>query len=624
MSTGLRFALLGPVRGWRGETELDLGAPQQRAVLALLLLREGETVSLDELVDTLWGDRAPGSARAIARTYLSRLRGVLHSGADEDRVIRSSGGGYAISLGAVGVDWVSFCGLVREAQAMRAGGNPAEAADLLRNALRLWRGTPLGGARGDYIDQERTRLAQHRVAALEERLALELELGQHAEVNEELAAAVAAEPMRERLRELQMIALYRSGRQAEALSAYDGVRRLLATELGIDPGGGLRELHQRILRADPGLAATTRCPVATLPTGRPPAQLPAAPLGFVGREAELAAIENTLRPTGGTPVVAITGLGGMGKSALAVQTAHAMRHRFPDGQIYADLGTSSGRPTAPAAVLGSFLRSFGVPEERLPTSLEERVALWRTVLADQRVLIVLDDASDANQVLPLLPAAPGCAAIVTTWRHLIDLSGVRWFRLDALPRDDALEMLARLAGHRRVLEERRAAVELVDLCSHQPLAVRVAADLLQARPHWTVRQVGRRLEDDLYRPAGGNDDCALIEAPLLLAQSRLGAQQATAFRLAALPDYGELVADSAAALLDLPRPQAHRLLESLVEAHLLLAGPYGTYRYHSLVQAFARRQAWTREGVERCEAALSRLMRFHAQRPTATAALPMA
>ncbi|WP_219466500.1 AfsR/SARP family transcriptional regulator, partial [Nonomuraea rhizosphaerae] len=335
MDTGLRFTLLGPVQGWCGETELDLGTPQQRAVLALLLLREGEVVSIDEIVDALWEERTPASARAIVRTYLSRLRRALASG----EVIRASGGGYAVPPGSVEVDWARFSGLVREAQAVRADGRPAEAAGLLREALRLWRGTPLGGARGDYVDQERTRLAQHRVAALEERLALDLELGRHAEVSEELAAAVAAEPTRERLRELRMTALYRSGRQAEALAAYDEVRRLLATELGIDPGAGLRELHQRILRADPGLAAPPRHPDADLATQHlapdlatryaasgarhsvpaewPPAQLPAAPPGFVGRRAESAAVQEALRPAGGAPVVAITGLGGMGKTALA-------------------------------------------------------------------------------------------------------------------------------------------------------------------------------------------------------------------------------------------------------------------------------------------------------------------
>ncbi|MGW0196103.1 BTAD domain-containing putative transcriptional regulator [Nonomuraea sp. NPDC003201] len=620
MRTGLRFALLGPVRGWRGDAELDLGAPQQRALLAFLLLREGEAASIDEIVDALWGERPPESARAVVRTYVCRLRRVVSSGEDDDRVIRSSGCGYVISTGAASVDWHTFLGQVREAQAVRARGNAAEAAGLLRGALRLWQGPPLGGARGDYVDQERTRLVQRRVAALEERLSLDLELGRHAEASEELAEAVAAEPMRERLRELQMVALYRSGRQAEALGAYDEVRRLLAAELGIDPGTGLRELHQRILRADPGLDPPVPGPGPAVAPERPPAQLPAAPPGFVGREAELAAVHDTLGPGGWTPVVAITGLGGVGKTALAVQAAHAMRDRFPDGQLYADLGTSAGRPADPAEVLGFFLRSFGVPGDRLPDRLEERAALWRTVLADRRVLILLDDAGDADQVRHLLPAAPGCAAIVTTWRHLIDLPGARWIGLDALPPADALELLARLAGHGRVLGHRQDAVELVDLCSHQPLAVRVAADLLQARPHWTVRQVRMRLEDDLYRPAGANDGCALIEAPLLLAQSRLDPQQATAFRLAALPDYGELTAESVGALLGLPRPRAHRLLESLVDAHLLLAGPGGTYRYHGLVKAFARRQAWVCEGVEQCDAALSRLLRHHSRRP---AALPM-
>ncbi|SDI63696.1 AfsR/SARP family transcriptional regulator [Nonomuraea jiangxiensis] len=617
MSTGLRFSLLGPVRAWRGETELDLGAPQQRAVLSFLLLRDGEAASVEEIVDALWAERAPGSALSIVRTYICRLRRSVSSAEDDDRVIRSSGGGYAITAEPKHVDWTAFREMVREAQALRLRGNLAEAADLLRNSLSLWKGAPLGGARGDYVDQERARLVQRRVATLEEQVALDLELGRHAEVIDDLTAFIAAEPMRERLRELQMTALYRSGRQAEALAVYDEVRRLLAAELGIDPCAELQDLYVRILRADPDLAGPAPRPAPAPTVERPPAQVPAVPPGFVGRGAELADIQNTLRPSGWTPVVAIIGLGGVGKTALAVKAAHSMRDRFPDGQVYADLGASTGRSVSPATVLASFLRAFGVPEERLPVRLEERAALWRTVLADRRVLILLDDAIDADQVHHLLPAAPGCAAIVTTWRHMMDLSGVRWIRLEALPPGDALEMLARLAGRRRVLGERTTAVELVELCSHQPLGVRVAADLLQVRPHWTVRQVRLRLEDELYRPAGTNEDCALIEAPLLRAQSRLDAHQATAFRLAALPDQGELTPEAVAALLDLPRPQAHRLLESLVDAHLLLAGPRGTYRYQRLVKAFARRQAWAHEGVERCDAALHR---FLSQRPKAATA----
>ncbi|MEU6713780.1 AfsR/SARP family transcriptional regulator [Nonomuraea sp. NPDC046802] len=307
MSTGSRFSLLGPVRAWRGAAELDLGAPQQRAVLAFLLLREGDVASAEEIADALWAGQAPGSALAVVRTYICRLRRVVSAASDDEQVIRSAGGGYAITAGTEDVDWNAFREKVREARALRA--NPAEAADLLRNALRLWRGTPLGGARGDYVDQERTRLLQRRVAVLEEQVALDLELGRHAEVIEELTAVIAAEPMRERLRELQMIALYRSGRQAEALSAYDEVRRLLAAELGIDPGVGLRDLYVRILRADPGLATPA-------PARRPPA----VPPGFVGRDAELADTQDMLRPAGWTPVVAITGLGGAGKTAVGFRS----------------------------------------------------------------------------------------------------------------------------------------------------------------------------------------------------------------------------------------------------------------------------------------------------------------
>jgi DNA-binding SARP family transcriptional activator len=610
MTTGLRFVLLGSVEAWRGESQLDLGTPQQRAVLVFLLLREGRAASTEEIADALWGERAPRSARSVVRTYISRLRIVLSASEEGEEVIGSSGSGYAVALEAAYVDVNSFHHLVRRARAARAQGNLAEAVDLFYNALRLWRGTPLSATRGDYIDQERMRLLQHKIAVLEERLELELELGRHVEAGEELADAIAVEPMRERLHELQMISLYRSGRQAEALAVYGRIRQLLAAELGIDPSAGLRDLYQRILRGDPGTAAPARRSAAVVSTWRAPAQLPAAPPGFVGREEEVKAVQEALISTAWAPVVAITGLGGMGKTALAVHAAQMLRDRFPDGQLYADFRAFNDRPGALAAVLVSFLRSFDVREEQVPACLEERVALWRTVLADRRVLIVLDGVIDAEQVCHLLPANPGCAAIVTTWRHMIGLHGVHWVNLDALSPADAMEMLARLVGHRRISQERQAAAELVDLCSHQPLAIRVAANLLQIRPRWTVRQACLHLEEVLYRPEGADDGRVLIEAPLLRAQSRLDPQEATAFRLAALYDHGELTVESGAELLGIPLSGAHRLLETLVDANLLLAGPDGTYRYHRLVKAFARRQAWEREGGERCDAALDRLRRF--------------
>ena len=581
MTTGLRFALLGPIRAWRGAEELALGSPQQRVTLALLLLREGKPVSVEEIIDAVWGDEPPREARGTVRTYVYRLRRLLSPA--EDGVITSVGGGYTMSVEGGAVDWARFRTRVAAARQARARNALAAASDLLRSAHDLWQGTALGGLRGDFVEVQRTRLAQARLAALEERLEIDLALGRHVAASAELAEAVAADPMRERLRALLMTALFHSGRQAEALAVYDEGRRLLVDELGIEPGADLRELHGRILRAE-------LTPVATPPaTVRPPAQLPADPADFVGRAQELTRIRGALDFADRAPVVAVSGFVGMGKTALAVRAAHSLRARFPDGQLFATLGGSHGSPTAPEKVLTGFLTAFGMDAERLPTGVQDLLALWRTVLAERRVLVVLDDAHDVEQVRHLLPTTPGSAAIVTGWRDLVHLTAAHVVRLGPLTPHDAVELLARLVGHARVHAERATAERLAGLASFHPLTIRTTAARLLGRPHWSVARI-------LDHATAGHADPRLMDLACLPARPRVTAVLdrlhpvvARAFRLGPLVG-DRLTAEAVAPLVDLPPHRAGRVLETLVDANLLEAESDGSFRYLGVALLYARRE----------------------------------
>lgn len=614
MTEGLWFTLLGPVRGWLDGAELELGSPDQRAVLAFLLLREGRPAAPEEIIEALWGEDAPRSVHGVLRTYVYRLRRLFSELLDSDPLIQSVGGSYMLPAAEQSVDARVFQRRVAEARQARAQGDSAGAAALLREGLELWQGTPLSGVRGFYADRQRQRLEQLRDEAREERFAADVERGAHREVIAGLTQAVADNPLREQLRELLMLALYRAGRQAEALDVYSDAYRVLDEELGITPGAALRELQSAILRADPALELPARRdntgpPAAPLPL---PAQLPPDIPDFTGRAAEIAEITGLLSAPGSrAPVVGLTGLGGMGKSALAVHAARLMSDRFPGGQVYADLGAGRDAPADPAEVLAGFLRASGVRTGDIPPGMDQRAALWRTILAGRNMLIMLDDAASAEQVRHLLPAAAGSAGIVTSWRRITGLPGVHWVKVDAMTPEDSLHLLARIVGADRIAAERGAAGRLAAACSHQPLAVRVAAARLLDRPLWSVAQVAAQLDDDLRNPVVMRDDCVIVDRPLERAQDRLDDTTASAFRLLAVPDSRCLTAASAAAALGLPENSALAVLERLVDAHLLIPGPGASYRYHGLIKAYARRQAQFRDGPERCRTVLRSLADYY-------------
>ncbi|MFI9079472.1 BTAD domain-containing putative transcriptional regulator [Streptomyces sioyaensis] len=613
----LRFTVLGPVRAWRGATPLAAGSPQQRALLAALLLRGGRTATAAELVDALWGDEPPHAALAALRTYASRLRKAL--GNDSEALVSESGG-YAIrpvNGRALDLDHDRAEQYAAEAEKAKASGDRGRARELLECALALWDGEPLAGLAGPYAETQRTRLDEWRLSLTEARLELILESGRHADVVSELTALTAAHPLRERLRELLMLALYRSGRQAEALAVYADTRRLLADELGVDPCASLSDLHQRILRADIELDAppvTSDGPGATDQVIVRPQQLPATVADFTGRTTFVSELGAQLATAEGSvmAVSALTGIGGVGKTTLAVHVAHAAREHFPDGQLYVDLQGAGQTPSEPEAVLGAFLRSLGTPDSSIPDGMEERSALYRSTLAGRRVLALLDNARDAAQIRPLLPGTEGCAALITSRARMIDLAGAHLIDLDVMSPEEAMNLFTRIVGEERVSSERKAVMAVVGACGFLPLAIRIAASRLAARRTWTVSTLARKLADERRRLDELRAGDLAVKATFELGYGQLEPPQARAFRLLGLADGPDISLAAAAAILDLDVDAAEELLESLVDTSLLESAAPGRYRYHDLVRLYARDCAERDEQPpsERT-AALSRLLDFY-------------
>ncbi|WP_234327914.1 AfsR/SARP family transcriptional regulator [Streptomyces sp. NRRL F-2664] len=606
-----RFAVLGPVRAWRGAEALPSGTPQQRALLAVLLLRDGRTATAPELIDAIWGEDPPQQALATIRTYASRLRKVVAPG-----LLVTESGGYAIRLrSAATLDLGVARGLAADAEAARAAGDRSLARTLLTRALDLWEGEPLAGVPGPHAETERTRLAEWRLQLLETRLDLDLEVGHHAEAVSELTALTAAHPLRERLRELLMLALYRSGRQAEALAVYADTRRLLADELGVDPRPELAALQQRILNADADLArAEDPAPAAAAAHVRP-AQLPATVPDFTGRSSfvcELGAILSDGAQDQVMAVSALAGIGGVGKTTLAVHVAHAARPHFPDGQLYVDLQGTEARPAEPEAVLGSFLRALGTPDTAIPDSPADRAALYRSTLDGRRVLVLLDNARDAAQVRPLLPGTAGCAALVTSRVRMAGLAGAHLVDLDVMSPEEALQLFTRIVGEERVRAERQAALDVVGACGFLPLAIRIAASRLAARRTWTVSVLAAKLADERRRLDELQAGDLAVKATFELGYGQLEPAQQRAFRLLGLADGPDISLSAAAAVLDLPEYDTEDLLEALVDCSLLESAAPGRYRFHDLVRLYARACAERDEQPpsER-EAALDRLLDFY-------------
>ena len=645
----MRFTILGPVEVSATGRRLPRVAPRHRAVLAYLLLHARTVLSADRLIGAMWGLTPPDTARAQIHAAVTAIRQVLRA-AGAPQVLATQAAGYVILPEPGQLDLEEFTSKITAAQAQAAAGDPQAAAHQTRAALALWRGEPLADVNADYVTSARARLDQRRLTAVERLADLELSLGRHDDLIEELAAHVEAHPLRERLSGQLMLALHRAGRQADALSVARTLRAALVEQQGLDPGRAFVALEQAILRDDPGLdhrSAPIAGPVASDqepandagpgdgpgdgsgdagpadaepadagPGDAAPSQqrrrpnfLPYDTPDFAGRAAELDRLAYPQPGGGGVVMIsAIDGMAGIGKTALAVHAGHRLAGHFPDGQLFVDLHahTAGQVPIEVGAALGILLRQLGVPTERIPASVTDRAALWRAELADRRVLAVLDNAVDTDQVRPLLPGASSSLMLITSRRRLTDLDGAHALSLDLLPAEDAVDLFTRIVGARANAEP-IAVLDVLHLCGFLPLAIRIAAARLHHRPQWNVEYLANRLRDQRRRLTELSTAERAVAAAFTLSYQQLDPAEQRMFRLLGLHPGRDVDAHAAAALADIPVEQAEALLENLLDAHVLLQHEPGRYTFHDLLREYARRTAADEEDADARRDALTRL-----------------
>ncbi|WP_049559561.1 AfsR/SARP family transcriptional regulator [Nonomuraea sp. SBT364] len=570
---------------------LRLPGARRAGVLARLALGVGRVVSSEQLIADVWGSSPASTTSKQLHIAISKLREVLPG-----QVIATAGGGYRLDLPPESVDAHRFSRLVRRARATR---DRTTAIGMYEQALALWRGDALQGKSEGWALIEATRLEEERLAALEDCVELRLAAGDHHAVLNELTAHAEAHPLRERPRAQLMLALYRADRPAEALAVYQETRRAMADELGIEPGAALHRLQHAVLTGDPVLDLVTD-PAPAPATSVVPAELPADTPAFTARSAEIAWLDKVLSGTApnSPAIAAIDGPGGIGKSALAIHAAHAAADRFPDGVLYVDLhGATAGlSPAAPIHVLGRLLRSLGVGDSAVPSTVEEAIAHYRSLTATRALLILLDNALDASQVRPLVPAGTGCAVIVTSRERLASLDGAEHCHLTGLDHQDATALLARITGRERVHAEPAAADRITALCGGLPLALRIAAARLAARPDWTLTYLAGRLAVatgrlDVLHYADLAVRTAIAVSHHHLREEPTGQDASHLFTLLGLLDTPTHTPAATAALADWPDHRVEAALDRLLDARLLESAGLGRYRMHDLVRLYAREEA---------------------------------
>ncbi|MFB9895496.1 AfsR/SARP family transcriptional regulator [Planobispora takensis] len=582
------FAVLGPLQARRGGGPLPLGPFKQRALLAALLCRANRVVSTGTLIEALWDDDPPRTAHKSLQVYVATLRKEVLGPATRGHLTHSPPG-YLLGMRPDQLDALDFAHRVDEGRAMARRGETRSAARTLRGALELWRGAPLPDLTVmPLIAAEVAALEDRRAGAFEDWAELELELGNHTGLPAPIREQVERHPLRERLRSAQMLTLYRCGRQTEALAVYEEVRQTLARELGLQPSPVLERLYRDLLAGDPALTApAVPEPVAlTGPPGEPPeaaapgrpdrgapALLPRDLPDFTGRAGPLREVLAGLRVTrpGSGPVTVVSGLHGCGKTALAVHAAHRLRGRFPDGQIFVRLRDSGDRARPVRDVLAELLRATG-HGGRLPRTTEDRAALYRTGLAERRMLLVLDDAPGEHAVRPLLPGAGANGVLVTSRRRLGALESARHVELGELPAAEAVELLAGIAGPERVADDPAAAERIARACCGLPMAVRIAGARLAAQRHmalgWYAGWLGdaRVLVEELTH---GGGDLALRTCDAVY-RHELDQTAWSAFLHMAAAGAGPFTLTRIAVLLGLPVRETARIIDRLIDVALVV------------------------------------------------------
>jgi len=599
------------------DAEIRISAPKQRVVLAALLRRANQVVSLDELAEVLWDSTPPPTARVTLRNHVKSLRQVL--GPAVSARIVTLPPGYLIDLREPELDLLRFASLCAAgAEAVRAQRwDHADAS--LTEALALWRGSPLADVPSEVLRRDEIpRLEQLRLQALEYRIDAALRLGRHAHVIPELRVLVAQHRMRERFHGQLMLALYQSGQQAEALAVYRVARQMLVGELGVEPGPALRQLHQAILAGAAELSASLPEPPA--PMRVMPAQVPAGISDFVGRESQLAALSSALDAASGeTAVAAVVGGPGVGKTTLAVTWAHQAAGKFPDGQLYVNLRgfDPSGRPVTPTEAIQGFLDALQVPAASVPAGLPARAALYRSLTAGRRMLVLLDNARDSDQVRPLLPGSPGCLVLVTSRSELPGLvaaEGARALRLGVFSDAEALELLVRRIGSARVAAEPEVARELTRLCARLPLALAIIAARVIARPGFPLASLAEELRDGGGRldALATGEQTADIREVFSWSYRCLRPPAARMFLLLGLYPGPDITVAAAARLAATTPREARGLLRELTRCHVLAELSPGRYALHELLRAYAAERARAEE------------VRSIARSPNGRGALPLA
>ncbi|MGW6445198.1 BTAD domain-containing putative transcriptional regulator [Lentzea sp. NPDC055074] len=618
--------LLGPVELVVDQRSLDLGGPRQRVVLTMLGLNANRVVPVDQLIDAVWNSSPPSTAKGQIQICISALRKVF-TDAGLPEAIRTRPPGYVLEIPDDALDSIQFTALVARAREESDAGSGEIAAATLRSALALWRGSALSGVSSDLVQRAAVPLDDLRLAAVEERIRLDLMLGRHEEICGELRTLVHDNPLRERLHGFLMLALYRAGRQADALEVGRAARTVLIEEIGIEPGQELQDLEQAILNRAPSLnapparektpAGQAAPPAAAEAPATIPRQLPASITDFTGRDDLIEVLRSGLAAESeqeryAVPIMAISGKGGVGKSSIAVRVAHEVADRFPDGQLYADLRVHSADDRT-GKLLARFLRSLGVPGTAVPDDIDEREELFRSKVSGKRLLLVLDDVTNEAQVLPLLPGSASCAVITTSRSRLSGLPGAQWIDVDVFDVDQSADLLARIIGQERVNAEPEAAVELITFCGGLPLALRIAGARLASRPHLRIDGLVRRLRDEARRLDEFEHHGLELRSNIGLTYKGLAPDAQRLFQLFSLIRAPEFPAWTAAALLDIDIYDAEDILESLVDAQLVDTVEYADatatrYRFHDLIQVYAREKLTESTTQEERTEALARLL----------------